>query len=191
MKIIVGMTGGSGAIYGVALLQALKELGVETHLVMSQMGEKVLTHECGFGREDIAAFADYFYEAHDLFAPIASGTFKTDGMVIVPCSMKTLAAVASGYSDSLLTRSADVIIKESRKLVIVPRETPLSPIHLENMLRLSKMGVTIMPASPGFYHHPQSTADIVGGMVGKILDAFHIDHELTQRWGADREARRK
>ncbi|MFZ5354820.1 MAG: UbiX family flavin prenyltransferase [Bacillota bacterium] len=185
MKIIVGITGGSGAIYSVALLQAMKQLGIEAHLVMSHMGEKVLEHECGFTREEISPYTSRIYDNKNLFAPIASGTFKTDGMIIVPCSMKTLAAVAAGYSDGLLTRSADVTLKEGRKLVIVPRETPLSQIHLENMLKLSRMGVTIMPASPGFYNHPQSIADIVGSMTGKMLDAFNIEHNISGRWGED------
>lgn len=191
MRLVIGISGGSGAIYAVGLLQALRQLGIETHLVMSKMGEKVLTHECGYAREDMLRMADYLYEAEDLFAPTASGTFKTDGMVIVPCSMKTLAAIANGYSDSLLTRSADVIMKEGRKLVVVPRETPLSQIHLENMLKLSRTGVTIMPASPGFYNHPESITDIVGAMVGKILDAFSIEHSLSVRWGEERMTRRK
>ena len=191
MRLIVGITGGSGAIYSMGLLQALKQLDIEVHLVMSHMGERVLEHECGFTRQDLSQYADYIYDSSDLFAPIASGTFKTDGMIIVPCSMKTLAAIASGYSDSLVTRSADVILKENRKLLIVPRETPLNQIHLENMLRLTKMGVAVMPASPGFYNHPQSISDIVSGMVGKMLDAFNIEHSLVQRWGEDRVARRK
>ncbi len=183
MKIVVGITGGSGAIYSVAFLQALKQAGVEAHVVMSTMGEQVLEHECGFTREDISAYAERVYDNRDLFAPIASGTFKMDGMIIVPCSMKTLAAVATGYSDGLLARSADVTLKEGRKLVIVPRETPLNQIHLDNMLKLSRMGVTIMPASPGFYNHPQTITDIVGSMVGKMLDAFNIEHSISSRWG--------
>ncbi len=185
MRIVVGITGGSGAIYSVALLQALKQAGVEAHVVMSRMGEQVLEHECGFKREDIAQYAKCIYDNGDLFAPIASGTFKMDGMVIVPCSMKTLSAVSTGYSDGLLTRSADVTLKEGRKLVIVPRETPLNQIHLENMLKLSRMGVVIMPASPGFYNHPQTIADVVGSMVGKILDAFNIEHSISGRWGEE------
>ena len=183
MRLVIGVSGGSGAIYAVGLLQALKQLGIETHLVMSKMGEAVVNHECSFTRQDISGMVDHFYESSDLFAPIASGTFKTDGMIIVPCSMKTLAAIATGYSDSLLTRSADVVLKEGRKLVIVPRETPYNQIHLENMLKLSKMGVTIMPASPGFYNHPDTITDIVSAMVSKILDAFSIEHTLVARWG--------
>lgn len=189
MKLIVGISGGSGAVYAVALMHALKELNIEIHLVMSHMGEQVLKHECDFSEEDIKGYTDYIYKSEDLFAPIASGTFKTDGMIIVPCSMKTLAAVAAGYSDNLLTRSADVILKEGRKLLIVPRETPYNQIHLENMLRLSKMGVVVMPASPGFYNHPHTVSDIVAAMVGKILDSFNIEHNLAIRWGEDRIAR--
>lgn len=183
MRIIVGITGGSGAIYSVALLQALKQLDIEAHVVMSTMGEKVLEHECGLKREDIEKYTEKIYDNMDLFAPIASGTFKMDGMIIVPCSMKTLSSVSMGYSDGLLTRSADVTLKEGRKLVIVPRETPFNQIHLENMLKLSKMGVVIMPASPGFYNHPHTIADVVGAMVGKMLDAFNIEHTISSRWG--------
>lgn len=183
MRLIVGISGGSGAVYAVRLLQVLRQLGVETHLIISRMGEQVAGHECGIDRDGLVRLADHSYDNDDLFAATASGTFKTDGMIIVPCSMKTLAAVASGYADSLLTRSADVILKEGRKLVIVPRETPFNQIHLENMLRLSKMGVTVMPASPGFYNHPETIGDIVDALVGKMLDAFDIEHSLVRRWG--------
>lgn len=191
MRLIVGISGGSGAIYAVRLLQVLRQLGIETHLVVSRMGEQVAAHECGITRDGLAGLAEHSYDNGDLFAATASGTFKTDGMVIVPCSMKTLAAVASGYADSLLTRSADVILKEGRKLVIVPRETPFNQIHLENMLRLSKMGVTVMPACPGFYNHPETIEDIVDALVGKMLDAFGIEHSLVPRWGEGPALERK
>jgi len=183
MRIIVGISGGSGAIYGVALLKILQEMGVETHLVVSTMGEYVVEHECGVNLEELKSLASYYYDNKDLAAPISSGSFKTDGMIIIPSSMKTVAAVANGFSDSLLTRAADVIIKERRKLVIVPRETPLSTIHLENMLKLAKMGVTILPASPGFYNHPESISDIVSSIVGRSLDQLGIEHNLINRWG--------
>lgn len=185
MKIIVGVSGGSCAIYGVALLQVLKQLKVETHLVVSTMGEHVVQHECGMSFAELKELASVTYDNKDLAASISSGSFKTDGMVIIPCSMRTLAAVANGLSDNLLTRAADVTIKEKRKLVMVPRETPLSVIHLENMLKLAKMGVTILPASPGFYHHPETMEDIVAIMVGRTLDQLEIDHQLFRRWGVD------
>lgn len=183
MRIIVGMTGGSGAIYGVALLKALKELNIETHLVVSTMGEYVLEHETGMKLEEIKSFASVFHPNNDLAAKISSGSFKTDGMVIVPCSMKTLSTVAHGGSDNLLTRAADVVLKENRKLVILPRETPLSVIHLENMLKLAKLGVRIMPPSPSFYHHPQSIGDMVNALVARTLDQLDIEHHLAKRWG--------
>ena len=183
MRLIIGISGGSGAIYAVGLLQVLKLLGVETHLVMTRMGEDVVKYECGLDRGDLMEFVKQSYSYDDLYAPIASGTFKTDGMVVIPCSMKTLAAIANGYSDNLLSRSADVVLKEGRKLVVVPRETPLSAIHLQNMLALSKAGAVIMPAAPGFYTHPQSISDIVSIMTSKVLDAFNIDHDLVDRWG--------
>ncbi|WP_069650901.1 UbiX family flavin prenyltransferase [Caloranaerobacter ferrireducens] len=183
MRLIVGITGGSGAIYGVGLLKVLKELGVETHLVVSSMGEYVMQHECGISLDELKELATHFHDNRNLAAPIASGSFKTDGMVIVPCSMKSLASIANGISDNLLTRAADVILKERRRLVLVTRETPLSAIHLENMLKLSRMGVTILPASPGFYNHPQSISDIVSSIIGRTLDQFEINHNLIKRWG--------
>ncbi|MTI68540.1 MAG: UbiX family flavin prenyltransferase, partial [Firmicutes bacterium] len=156
---------------------------IETHLVVSSMGEYVVEHECGIDISELKELATYYYDNKDLAANISSGSFKVDGMVIVPSSMKTVSAVSMGYSDNLLSRAADVTIKEKRKLVIVPRETPLSSIHLENMLKLSKMGVTIMPPTPGFYNHPETISDIVSSIVGRILDQFNIEHSISKRWG--------
>lgn len=183
MRVIVGISGGSGGIYGVALLKVLQELNVETHLVVTSMGEYVVEHECGVTLEELKGLATYFHDNKDLAAPIASGSFKTDAMVIIPSSMKTVASIANGISDNLLTRAADVIIKEKRKLVVVPRETPLSTIHLENMLKLARAGVTVLPATPGFYSHPESIGDIVSIIVGRVLDQLDIEHNLTKRWG--------
>jgi len=183
MRVIVGISGGSGAIYGVALLKVLQELNIETHLVVSTMGEHVVEHECGIALEELKGLATYYHDNKDLAASISSGSFKTDGMIIVPCSMKTVSAVANGFSDNLLTRAADVIMKEKRKLVIVPRETPLSIIHLENMLKLARMGVTILPAAPSFYNHPETIGDIVSSIVGRALDQMDIEHNLIKRWG--------
>lgn len=183
MRVVVGISGGSGSIYGVALLKVLQELGVETHLVVSTLGEYVTEHECDVNLEELKSLATYYHENKDLAAPIASGSFLTDAMVIVPCSMKTISAVANGLSDNLLTRAADVTIKENRKLIVVPRETPLSSIHLENMLKLSRTGVTVLPASPGFYSHPESIGDMVSSIVARILDQMKIEHNLIPRWG--------
>lgn len=183
MRVVVGISGGSGAIYALGLLKVLRELGVETHLVVSTLGDYVTNHECGVNLNELKTYADYFHDNKDLAASIASGSFLTDAMVIVPCSMKTIAAVANGLSDNLLTRAADVTIKENRKLIVVPRETPLSSIHLENMLKLSNVGVTVLPASPPFYNNPESISDIVRSMVARILDQLKIEHNLIDRWG--------
>ena len=182
MKVVVGVSGGSGSIYAVSLLKALKELNIETHLVVSTMGEYVTEHECGVDLEELKSLASHYHDNKNFAAPIASGSFKIDKMVVVPCSMKTLAGIANGFSDSLLSRACDVSIKEGRKLILVPRETPLSPIHLENMLKLSKIGVTILPPSPGFYNHPETIEDIVLNMTGRILDMMDIDNNLIKRW---------
>lgn len=182
MKIVVGVSGGSGSIYAISLLKALKELGIETHLVVSSMGEYVTEHETGIKLEELKAMATHYHDNKNFAASIASGSFKVDGMVVLPCSMKTLSSVANGFSDNLLTRACDVSIKEGRKLILVPRETPLSPIHLENMLKLSRMGVVIFPPSPGFYNHPETLEDIVINLTGRVLDMLSIDNNLVNRW---------
>lgn len=182
MKIVVGISGGSGAIYGLSLLKALKELDIETHLVVSTMGEYVMNHECGISLSELKALSTYYHDNKNFAAPISSGSFKVDKTVIVPCSMKTLAGVANGFSDSLLTRACDVAIKEGRKLILVPRETPLSPIHLENMFKLSKMGVVIFPPTPGYYNHPETIEDIVLNITGRLLDMLDIENNLIKRW---------
>ncbi|TJX65938.1 UbiX family flavin prenyltransferase [Soehngenia saccharolytica] len=182
MRVIVGITGGSGAIYAVSLLKALNELNIETHLVISRMGEFVLNQECDLSVSELSKLASYYYKNDDFMAPIASGSFKVDGMVVVPCSMKTLSAIANGYSDSLLTRACDVVIKESKKLVLVPRETPLSSIHLENMLKLSTLGIKILPPIASFYNNPSSIEDIIIQFTGRILDNLNIENNLVNRW---------
>ena len=182
MRVVVGISGGSGAIYAISLLKALKELKIETHLVVSTMGGYVTEHECGVALEELKSLATYYHDNKNFAAPIASGSFKVDKTVILPCSMKTLSSVANGFSDSLIARACDVTIKEGRKLILVPRETPLSPIHLENMLKLSRMGVTIFPPSPGFYSHPETIEDIVLNMTGRILDMMDIENNLVSRW---------
>jgi len=185
VRVTVGITGGSGAIYALALLRLLRQHGVETCLVASAMGAAVMEHECGVTLDELRISCDTFFDNEDLGAAIASGSFRSNGMVIVPCSMKTLAKVAGGISDSLLTRAADVCLKERRCLVLVVRETPYSAIHLENMLRLSRTGAVILPASPAFYNHPQDIADIVRFMVGKIMDQLGIENNVCQRWNGE------
>jgi len=185
MRLVVGITGGSCAIYGVALLKALEQLNIETHLVVSKMGQYVAEHECGILLEELKSMAGYYHDNGNLAAPIASGSFKADGMIIAPCSMNTLGAIANGISNNLVTRAADVTMKEGRKLILLPRETPLNVIHLENMLKLARIGVKIMPAAPGFYHQPQTIGELVNIMVGRMLDQLGIEHQLSKRWGED------
>ncbi|HWR42989.1 UbiX family flavin prenyltransferase [Sporomusa sp.] len=180
MRIAVGVTGASGAIYGYTLIKALSKLGVEVHAVYTDMGRKVLEYECGITTEDIKPHA-VVYDNSDLFAALASGSFKTGGMVVVPCSMHTLGALATASGRDLLTRAADVTLKEGRKLVVVPRETPMTAIHLSNMLTLARTGAVVMPAAPGFYHKPETLDELVNCMVGKILDIFDIKHSLYTR----------
>lgn len=182
MRIAVGVTGASGAIYGYTLIKTLHDLGMEVHAVYTDMGIKVLEYECGYNLEHIRKYAAV-YDNADLFAPLASGSFRMNGMVIVPCSMHTLGALANASGRDLLTRAADVTLKEGRKLVVVPRETPVTSIHLENMLKLAQAGAVVMPAAPGFYHKPETIEDIVDFMAGKILDILDIEHNLFKRWG--------
>src|SRR3982751_2676233 len=169
MRLIVAITGATGAIYGVRVLERLREAGAETHLVMTRWGARTLLHETSWSRQQLEALASATYAPADMGAVISSGSFRTDGMIVVPCSAKTLAAVAHGYSDNLVHRAADVILKERRKLVLVVREAPLSEVHLENMLKLSRMGVVMLPPMPAFYNHPQSVDDVVNHIVARVL----------------------
>jgi len=183
MRLVVGISGSSGIIYGIRLLEVLSESkDIEVYLIITRAAELILREESSKSKENLIELAEHFYELDDMDAPIASGSFPIDGMIVVPCSMKTLAGISSGYSENLLLRVADVTIKENRPLIIVPRETPLSPIHLENMLKLSRIGVTILPAIPAFYHNPSTVGDIVDYVIGKILDALNIEHSLFKRW---------
>ncbi|MDW7674117.1 MAG: UbiX family flavin prenyltransferase [Bacillota bacterium] len=182
MRVVVGITGASGSIYGVSTVRVLASLGVEVHVVVTETGEKVIKYECGVTRKDLEKYARW-HEINDMFAPIASGSFKCDAMVIVPCSMKTVGSLATGVSDNLMARAADVMMKERRKLIIVPRESPLSTIHLENMLKLSQVGVHILPASPAFYHLPKDMSQLISFVVGKIVDSLGLEHDLFPRWG--------
>lgn len=181
MKIVLGITGGSGAQYGLRLLEVLKQLGHTVELVISNSAKRVLELEVG-EFEHILQMADITYDIRDVAAPIASGTHQNDGMIIAPCSMKTIAALASGYTDNLVQRAADCMLKEDRKLVLVFRETPLNLIHLRNLTTLKEAGATIMPAAPGFYYHPESVRDLIDFMVGKVLNSFGIPHKLFQSW---------
>ncbi|MBO2720282.1 UbiX family flavin prenyltransferase [Lactiplantibacillus plantarum] len=185
-RIVVGITGASGTIYAVDLLEKLHQRpDVEVHLVMSAWAKKNLELETDYSLAQLTALADATYRANDQGAAIASGSFLNDGMVIVPASMKTVAGIAYGFGDNLISRAADVTIKEQRKLVIVPRETPLSVIHLENLTKLAKLGAQIIPPIPAFYNHPQFIQDLVNHQTMKILDAFHIHNETDRRWEGD------
>jgi len=180
--IIVAITGASGVIYSLKLLEALKKLKIETGLVVSKPAEIIFNYELGMNLEKIKNLADYYYEANDLTSSINSGSFKFESLVIVPCSMKTLSAIANGYGNNAITRVADVALKEKRKTIIVPRETPLRQIHLENMLEISREGGVILPAMPAFYHKPENIDEVVNFVVGKILDSLNIENNLFNRW---------
>lgn len=182
MKIIIGISGASGVIYGVKLLEVLKELKVTTYLVITNAAEKIIKLELGKPLKYIKALATKCYRNDDLLAPIASGSFQIDGMIIAPCSMKTLGGIANGFSANLLLRAADVTLKQHKTLIIVPRETPLNLIHLENMAKLATAGAIIMPANPAFYHKPATINDLVNYMTGKILDLLGVEHNLYSRW---------
>lgn len=182
MRLIVGITGASGAIFGVRTLEALQSLGVETHLVLSKWARSTLAHETKYSVEQVESLASAVHRHDNQGAPVSSGSFKTDGMMIVPCSMKTVAAIRAGFGDTLICRAADVTLKEKRKLVILARESPFSEIHLENMLALARMGAVIFPPAPAFYNRPQSLDDIVNHIVGRLLDQFGLDMPGMKRW---------
>jgi 4-hydroxy-3-polyprenylbenzoate decarboxylase len=182
-RLIIAVTGATGAIYGVRLLEMLQETPVETHLVISPWGRRTLLHETSYTVDQVQRLADVTYLPNDQGAAISSGSFLTMGMAIVPCSMRTLAAVAHGLGDNLIHRAADVVLKERRRLLLAPREAPLSDIHLENMLKLSRMGVVICPPMPGFYQRPENMDDLVNHSVVRMLDQFGIHLETTGRWG--------
>ena len=181
-RLIVAITGSTGTIYGVRLLQLLRDTDVETHLVVSRWGARTLLHETPFSLADVQKLATRAYPAADQGAAISSGSFLTLGMAIVPCSMRTLAAVAHGHADNLVHRAADVVLKERRRLVLAVREAPLSEIHLENMLKLTRMGAIVSPTVPAFYDHPRTIDDLVNHTVGRLLDLFDIHLDVAQRW---------
>ncbi|HZD58956.1 MAG TPA: flavin prenyltransferase UbiX [Anaerolineae bacterium] len=197
MEYIVAITGASGSIYGKRILQVLIERGLDISLIISEPGKAVIAHELGFSLDEsnaITSLADWlgitgaeklltYYRNDDLMAPICSGSHKTAGMVILPCSMATLGAVANGLSSSLIERTADVMLKESRRLILVPRETPLNRIHLKNFLAVEEAGAKVVPAMPAFYHNPQTIDDLIDFVVGKVLDQLGVEHDLFKRWG--------
>jgi polyprenyl P-hydroxybenzoate and phenylacrylic acid decarboxylases len=182
-KIVIGVTGASGTIYAIDLMKKLQKIAdVETHVVFSAWAKKNLQLETKLSLADIKDLADYFYSDSDLGATIASGSFLTDGMIIVPASMKTVASIAVGIGDNLISRAADVTLKEQRKLIMVPRETPLNTIHLENMTKLSRMGVQMIPPIPAFYNQSQTIQDLVDHQTMKELDALGIKNDIGGRW---------
>lgn len=187
-KLIVGISGATGAIFGVRLLQVLQKSEIETHLVMSKWGARTLIHETSYSLEQVQQLATRHYPSQDEGAAISSGSFLTRGMVVCPCSVRSLAAIAHGHGDTLIHRAADVVLKERRKLVLVVRETPLSSIHLENMLKLSRMGVVIFPPVPAFYNHPRTLEDVVNQTVMRVLDQFDIHLPSESRWEGNMSA---
>ena len=183
LRLLIGITGATGVIYGIRLLRALAEKpDIETHLIITPAGERTISIETEYSTADVRSLADYNYRADDITAAPASGSFLSDGMIVAPCSMKTLSAIANSHTDDLLTRAADVTLKEHRRLLLMPRETPLHAGHLRNMLRVAEMGCVILPPVPAFYHKPHSVEDIVDYAVGKTLDIFRIEHTLFERW---------
>ena len=186
MKLVVGMTGATGAIIGIRLLEALREREVETHLVVSKWVRATIQMETDWSVRDVMALASKTWSEQDQAAAISSGSFRIDGMVIAPCSMKTLAAIRAGYGDGLIARAADVTLKEQRRLVLIPRESPLNVIHLENMLALAKAGAMMLPPMPAFYNRPACIDDIVNHIVSRVLDQFGLDNNLTRRWEGEK-----
>lgn len=181
-KIVVGFSGASGVIYGIRLLEILHSINIQTYLIMSEWAKRNIETETHKTFEYVKSLSSVSYDNFKLDAAVSSGSFLHDGMVIVPCSMKSLSSIANGYDDTLISRAASVTLKESRTLILVPRETPLSRIHLENMIKLQDAGAIILPAMPGFYHKPSTIDEIIDHLVGKILDQLKIKHELFTRW---------
>jgi len=183
MKLVVGITGSTGVIYGIRLLEVLKEKNIETHLILTKWAQKCIAMETDYQIDQIKLLATTVSDETNMAASVSSGTHKIDGMLVIPCSMKTLSSIANGYDETLIARAAGVTLKESRKLVLVTRETPLTAINLENMLKLARLGVVILPPVPGFYTKPKTIDEIVSHTVGKCLDQFDIEHNLYKRWG--------
>jgi flavin prenyltransferase len=190
-RLIVGLTGATGAILGVRLLEALQQCEVESHLIISNWAHRTIEHETPYTVKQVRALATVYHSSTNMAAEVSSGSFLTEGMVVIPCSMRTLSSIAHGYGEHLVHRAADVILKERRKLVLVARESPLSQLHLENMLKLSRMGVAIVPPMPAFYNHPKSIDDIVDHVVARVLDQFGISAPFAKRWDGQMESSSK
>lgn len=182
-RIVVGISGASGAVYGIRMLQALKALGVESHLVVSKAAEMTIAYETDWKAADVRALADFCYPVQDVGAAISSGSFRTLGMVVAPCSVRTMSEIATGVTSNLLTRAADVVLKEQRRLVLMVRETPFHVGHLRTMLAVAEMGAIVAPPLPAFYARPESVADLVNHSVGRVLDLFGLDTGAVRRWG--------
>jgi len=185
MRIILAITGASGVIYGIRLLEELCRVGTDVHLVISKAAEKIICYETSYSLSDVKELAQEAYEEHNIAASLASGSFQYDAAAIVPCSLKTLAAIAHGYTDNLITRMGICALKEGRKLIVVPRETPLDLASLRNLVALKEAGAVVLPATPGLYHHPESIDNLIDYIVGKILDQFDIQHQMFERWDGD------
>ena len=181
-RLVVGMTGATGVIYGIRLLEVLRDQGVVTELIMSDWAEKTIRIETGYRPEQVREMATVNHPARNQAASLSSGSYRTDGMVVVPCSMKTLACIATGVTQNLIHRAADVVLKEQKILVLVPRETPFNAIHLQNMLTLSRIGVSIMPPVPAYYSRPETIDDLINHFVARVLDQFGIETDITNRW---------
>ena len=182
-KIVVGITGATGVVYGVRLLEVLRDLEIEAHAIISDAAKKNIMIETAFSVEEVESLAYRAYDTHNLAAAVSSGSFRTDGMVIAPCTVKTLSGVANSYNDNLIVRAADVALKEKRRLIVVVRETPLHKGHLELMSKIADMGAVVLPPVPAFYHGPQTIQDLIDHIVGKILDLMDVEHDLFRRWG--------
>lgn len=186
-RIVIGISGASGVIYGVRMLELLKETDFETHLIISESGRLNIEIETGYKPRDVEAMADFVYDHKDMAASLSSGSFLTEGMVVIPCTVKSLSGIANSYNENLLVRAADVTLKEKRKLVLVVRETPLHIGHLRLMTLAAEMGAHLVPPVPSFYHQPETIEDIIDQTIGKIFDYFGIEHDLFRRWGAEKK----
>jgi len=185
-RVIIGITGASGVIYGIEMLRELSKKDLETHLIISESGKKNISFETDYSVAEVESMSDKIYDNDDLAAPPASGSFLTNGMIVAPCTIKTLSGIANSYSDNLIVRTADVVLKEKRKLVLMVRETPLHKGHLNLMSTAADMGAHILPPIPSFYHHPKTIEDIIRQTIGKVFDYLGIEHDLFERWGGKR-----
>jgi len=185
-RLIVGISGATGAIYGIRLLEVLSQSAIETHLIITEAAERTILMETDWKVEEVKSLAKVSYDIKNLGADISSGSFLSEGMVIIPCSIRSLSGVANSYNENLLIRTADVTLKEKRKLILCVRETPLHQGHLELMIRASRMGAILLPPVPAFYFHPKTIDDLINHTIGKVLDLFGINHHLFNRWGSNR-----